>query len=382
MRITFVLPFASLAGGVRVVATYARHLSDQGHEVWVVSSIRQRRKWTWSAILTGRFLKGRNKGKFTQTPLLEFLGDRHVILEGKRSPTSADLPDADAVIATWWTTAEAVAELPAEKGRKFYFLQDYEVYARNAASHVARTYALPLRKFAVSSYIRESLARNHGVDPSDVDVILNAVDTTQFDAPPRGRQPRITVGFLAQTHPRKRTELAVASVVEARRRLPDLRVLSFGTRSREDYPGFPDWIEHHQLPPQDMIPQIYASCDAWLFTSEAEGFGLPILEAMACRTPVLGTRAGAAPDLIDGLNGRMVAPSAEAFADEILRISRMLEAEWVGMSDAAYATARLHGWDSATAQLVELLSRKDGQTKDIDRASDVADWKKARPITE
>ena len=37
MKITFVLAFAGLAGGVRVIATYAKMLADLGHEVTVVS---------------------------------------------------------------------------------------------------------------------------------------------------------------------------------------------------------------------------------------------------------------------------------------------------------------------------------------------------------
>src|SRR5579863_3234189 len=38
MRITFVLPFAGLSGGVRIVASYAEHLRRRGHEVLVVST--------------------------------------------------------------------------------------------------------------------------------------------------------------------------------------------------------------------------------------------------------------------------------------------------------------------------------------------------------
>ena len=56
--------------------------------------------------------------------------------------------------------------------------------------------------------------------------------------------------------------------------------------------------EFHLRPPQDRIRDIYSKCDAWLFGSRSEGFGLPILEAMACRTPVIGTPAGAAPELL------------------------------------------------------------------------------------
>ena len=40
-------------------------------------------------------------------------------------------------------------------------------------------------------------------------------------------------------------------------------------------------------PPQEMLPHVYASCMMWISPSVNEGFGLPILEAMACGVPVV-----------------------------------------------------------------------------------------------
>ena len=101
-------------------------------------------------------------------------------------------------------------------------------------------------------------------------------------------------------------------------------------------------------PPQALIPELYAQCDAWLFTSKSEGFGLPILEAMACRTPVIASRAGAAPDLIDSRNGFLVETKPEAFAEKIVEVSRMHNDDWRSLSDNAYSAAHGYGWDDAT----------------------------------
>jgi alpha-1,3-rhamnosyl/mannosyltransferase len=49
------------------------------------------------------------------------------------------------------------------------------------------------------------------------------------------------------------------------------------------------------VPPADL-PSLYAGAFALLFLSEAEGFGLPALEAMSCRCPVVAARAGALPE--------------------------------------------------------------------------------------
>jgi glycosyltransferase involved in cell wall biosynthesis len=163
------------------------------------------------------------------------------------------------------------------------------------------------------------------------------------------------VGFLYTPNPRKRAGLAVEAAVAARAGLPDLRVRAFASKPPKSEGDLPDWIDLRIAPPQDEIPRIYAACDLWLFSSGAEGFGLPILEAMACRTPVLATRAGAAPDIVDGQNGVLLDGTPAAFVDEIRRFDAMPGSEWQSWSDAAWATARTYGWDQTVDRLLSRL---------------------------
>lgn len=351
MKITFVSPFAALNGGIRVMATYARHLQARGHEVTVVSQPKPQHSFVGR--IRGALGLKRVKSK-TATPLLDFLGPRHIVLDKSRPVEADDLPDADVVVATFWITAEWVAGLPASKGRKFYLLQDYEVFPYLPVERVTATYSLPLKKIAVSSYIRSEIQTNHGA--SGIEVLRNSVDLDQFETEKRPKPPAPTVGFLYTATPRKNIALAIAAIDLAKARLPGLKAEIFGATPPNEKLSLPDWVTYHQAPPQTEIPKIYAACDAWLFTSEKEGFGLPILEAMACRTPVLATRAGAAPDLIDGTNGTLLPPTPEAFADEILRFAQMPEEEWLAYSDAAHRTATSYTWQDATDRLLEIFS--------------------------
>lgn len=66
------------------------------------------------------------------------------------------------------------------------------------------------------------------------------------------------------------------------------------------------------------LAQWMASGDALVHAGTRETFGLVILEAMACGRPVVGTRAGAVPELIDERSGLLAEPgSAESLADAI-----------------------------------------------------------------
>lgn len=354
MRITFVIPFAGLHGGIRVAAIYATRLAARGHEVRVVSQPARRRRWT-------RRVKDALRGRPAPpapaaSTLFEPLGEAHRVLERPRPVTFDDVGPADVVVATWWETAEWVAALPPEAGRPVYLLQDYECFPDQPRDRVAATYHLGFRMLAVSGYIRDVIAREHGVE--GIELLPNGVDMAQFDAPDRGRNARFTLGVMHQREPRKNLPLALEVLARARREIPELEIVSFGRDQPRDALALPPGARFEQRPPQDCIPALYAACDAWLFTSRNEGFGLPILEAMACGTPVLATRAGAAPDILrDGANGFLLEDDPAAFLDRVHRMRDMPEAEWRAMSRAARETARARDWDRAVTRFETLLAQ-------------------------
>jgi len=351
MKITFISP-TNMSGGVRVVALYAQKLAARGHRVTVVSvqGHQPPMRAQLKSLLRG---KGRNLRPALQPSHLDGLRDSHHHLPHSGPVTDTDLPDADVVIATWWETADWVAGLSPGKGRKFYLLQDYEMFEHLDTGRVAKTFALPLRKLAVSGYIRDIIADNHGA--KDIAVIPNAVDIAQFDGPVRRKNNRLTVGFLYSPQPRKNVRLAIDVITAAKRQYPGLRVKAFAARPVLKTAQLPDWVEFRLNPQQAEIPQIYAGCDLWLFTSTHEGFGLPLLEAMACRTPVLATRAGAAPDLIDEQNGLLLDNDVASFVDQIVRFSTLPDSQWQTYSAAAYKTAHSYSWEDATDLLLRQL---------------------------
>ena len=81
---------------------------------------------------------------------------------------------------------------------------------------------------------------------------------------------------------------------------------------------------------------------------------------MACRTPVLATDAGAAPDLIDGRNGLILEHRPGAFCRAILDFMEMDPDTWKTWSDAAFRTASQNRWEDATDRLLAVLAREGG----------------------
>jgi len=344
MRITFLLIDANLAGGVRVVATHAAGLRERGHDVTVVA--RKPSRPTLRVRLR-RWLRGqRLHDTAGDATYLRDLGLPLHELPADRVPGAADLPDADAIVATWWETAEWIAPLGRAKGAKVYFLQGYEAGLEGQpAERVLATLRQPFHKIAVSRWLAEEIERAAGQRPA---VVPNSVDTERICAPARDKQARPTAGFLyASTHNRG-CDVVLAALAGLRERVPDLRVVAFGTEPGQE---LPDWVEYAQQPAQARIPAIYAACDVWLWGSRGEGFGLPLLEALACSTPVVATRAGAAPELLERGGGSVVpVDDVAAMTTEVARVLELDAGEWRELSEVARAIARGYTWSDATGR--------------------------------
>jgi glycosyltransferase involved in cell wall biosynthesis len=105
--------------------------------------------------------------------------------------------------------------------------------------------------------------------------------------------------------------------------------------------------------PADDLPALYAVADAFVMPSLEEGFGMTVVEAMAAGTPVVGTRVGGIPALVDdGETGELV-PSgdASALAAGIERLLDRLDASGAEpMARAARRRADDYAWDRIGAQ--------------------------------
>jgi glycosyltransferase involved in cell wall biosynthesis len=110
-------------------------------------------------------------------------------------------------------------------------------------------------------------------------------------------------------------------------RVPDahLRLVGSGTlrsvveRLLDDVPGQTSWDERLS---QTQVSEALDDATALVLPSRSEGMGRVIVEAFCRARPVVGTRVGGIPDLVeDDQNGLLVEPrDAKALADAIVRI--------------------------------------------------------------
>ena len=111
---------------------------------------------------------------------------------------------------------------------------------------------------------------------------------------------------------------------------------------------FLDYVE------KDVLPHFYNSAKLFIYPSLYEGFGLPVLEAMACGCPVITSKVSSLPEVV-GDTAILVDPYNE---DEITNaIERILSDENLRrkMSKKGAERAELFSWDKCVQEILQVL---------------------------
>ena len=292
MRITVVIPFVNLTGGIRVLLGYANWLHDEGHLVTVVYPL-----WPYRYHFTWNDQVFDFRKQLRTVPRVEWFDLRCRLL---RVPFIANvfLPPGDLVLATSWPTAQSVARLHASRGKKVHIVFHHES-GTGPERRICRTYSLPFHRIAFSRSVRDTVEQRfdceiHGVVPAGVD------DTLFFKD---GEPSQNTVLMLYHNDPRKGADDGVEALALLRKRLPDVQIRMCGTVCPE---RLPSWIPFDFRPIDADLRRLYSTSTVFLYPSRYEGFGLPPLESMACGCPVVTTEVGAVSEFASNRRNALV----------------------------------------------------------------------------
>lgn len=110
--------------------------------------------------------------------------------------------------------------------------------------------------------------------------------------------------------------------------------------------------------PNEKIPEYLVAGDCFVLPSVKEGFGIVILEAMACQIPVVGTNVGGISDIIeDGKTGILVEPKKpEQIASALFKIYSEPKFRET-LVDSAVAELTRYDWDKIAEKVYEIYIR-------------------------
>ncbi len=229
---------------------------------------------------------------------------------------------------------------------------------------------------AVSQATRSDLVRLYGLDPAKITVVDEAAAPHFAPATPaqvaavraRYHLPERYVLHVGTIEPRKNLSRLLEAVHRLRQAGEDVRLVVAGSRGWL-YEGFFQRLEELALSdavqlagyvPDADLPAFYSGATLAAVPSLYEGFGLPVLEAMACGTPVVCSAASSLPE-VGGDAARYFDPGdTPAMADALLGVWRDEELQGA-MRGQGLARAAQFSWQRAAAETMKIYEQVAGK---------------------
>jgi glycosyltransferase involved in cell wall biosynthesis len=197
------------------------------------------------------------------------------------------------------------------------------------------------RIFSVSEYTRERILQQHNISPEKISVLPNTVNTQKFHIGPKPQyllqkyrlkpeQPVIlTVSRLVGADRYKGYDQILQALPQISSVIADVHYILVG--KGDDRLRLEGLIAQLKLEnqvtlagfiPDDELCSYYNLCDVFAMPSQAEGFGIVYLEALACGKPTLaGNQDGAVDALCQGELGVLVDPNnIQEIAETLIQI--------------------------------------------------------------
>ncbi len=228
----------------------------------------------------------------------------------------------------------------------------------------------------VSQATREELLR-HDIFPAErVTVVPNGVHPSCSTAPDPVAD-RLADGLLAappgtpwllnvgSTLPRKRLDVLVRAFAAIHREMPEARLVRVGGLTAAQLQLATELNVKHLilcLPylERDVLAAVYRRSTLLMHTADAEGFGLPLVEAMACGCPVAASDLPVLREVGGDAAEYCHVADVDAWEQAVVPLLRekiQNPAKWAGRRAAGMARAGLFSWDENARQTAEIYRK-------------------------
>jgi glycosyltransferase involved in cell wall biosynthesis len=209
-----------------------------------------------------------------------------------------------------------------------------------------------------SSFSRDEIVTAFDVDPARIDVVPLGVGS-QFSPDARVARERFVL-HVGDLHLRRNLSMLLDVVLSLRRtdaRCAQLRLVLAGADLgllellQRQAAGAEEALVYAGRPGDDALVDLYRRAAVFAYPSRYEGFGLPLLEAMACNTPVVAAHATSIPEVVGSAAILLPVDDAAAWR-EALKTVVTDEAHAASLAARGRLRAREFTWDRTALETV------------------------------
>jgi len=245
---------------------------------------------------------------------------------------------------------------------RIYVAASVPVYSRAADAIIS-----------VARFVKDDLVKEVDIDPGKIFPIHNGMnpkdfyfidDAARLDAVRRKYDlPEKYIIWVGQIGTRKNIQRLLQAFARLKDDFPHQLVIAGEQRKLQggkeavseieklglvDRVRFLGWVNH------DELPAIYRMADHFCFPSIYEGFGIPLIEAMACGCPVVSANLGAPPEVCEDAAILVDPYDVDAIAAGMRRImtDQPLRAQLIARG---LERAKAFGWEQCARQVLEVF---------------------------
>ncbi len=280
------------------------------------------------------------------------------------------LPAANRCLS-WWYGVPSVGTV--HDISSFHTKGRYNPIREFYASRVLPLFMRQLTQvIAVSQATRRDLEQNTNIESTRIDVIYNGTDLDRF----RPRQKSLAIQRVRQKHNIRTPYILYTARLEHPSKNHIRLLQAFAQlKNEQDLPhdlvlaGSPwygsdaiyaaagdlriaRFVHFPGFVSQQDLPDLYAAADLFVFPSLFEGFGLPLLEAMASATPLCASNVASIPEIVQNAGLLFNPQSSDDIAQSIARLAGDAQLR-DRLVDRALKQARRFSWNDSASQVLQ-----------------------------
>lgn len=217
----------------------------------------------------------------------------------------------------------------------------------------------------ISEFTKKEIVKNYGFPKDKIFVCYPGFDRSQFRSQGKDRVEKVKIKYgisgdylfyLGTIQPRKN----LIRLLEAVKGLKEIKLVIAGKKGWlydeffQKVAEMKDRVIVTDFVPDEDLPALFSGAKAFVLPSLYEGFGIPVIEAMACGCPVVVSNVSSLPEVVDDA-GVLVNPNSIESIKE--GIDKVLKGENFAqeLSQKGLKTAQKFSWEKCAKEVLKVL---------------------------